>query len=767
MPFAISLLALVAVVVTISRRVYRDDRRSIASSVISSVPHALVLAALSIMAFLGLLDEVPLSVSLPVAAAMCSMGALSAFRPSVAAYFEHTGQGLRTVGSLGLLVLASVAAWLAIETGTNTRMLDGTMHFWCVVIGFMTIWVMMAFGYLLTNRRSPIATLVAIACTLLGVAEYFVVTFKGMPILPSDLLALGTAAEVSGEYTYALTYLPVIGIACGMLSVTVCQMAGAMTERIERDWRNAVATGSFAALMMCLYVSHLVGISYYDDLTIQVRAWKPLPNYCSQGFIPSFISCAQKMIPEKPDGYDPDGADALIERLAGEYDEDAGKAAQSASQSLTGADSDDGGESVEPPTIVAVMNETFSDLSIYDGLDSGYEGPEFFKSLSRNGAVRSGILNTSAFGGGTCNTEFEFLTGCSMGYLSAGIYPYTLYDMSHVESLTGQLSDEGYETIAMHPNLATNWNRENVYSQFGFDEFLDISDFEGADTLRNHVSDAATYDRVLDVIGSSDERQFVFDVTMQNHSGYTTGMLIGSDEETDCHMPGLDSWALNEYLTCIEYSDRALEDFVGELRELDKPVMLVFFGDHQPSMGGKANDVSFDDPDDMTHTAREYQTVYLIWTNYDTETGKLYRDMTDEEREEFDGRPTTSDSMSVNYLGASVIRESGVGLTDYQKALLEVKDEMPSVSAVGHMSPTGEWSYNGEVDANGNDAYDELGTMQYRMLFDNGGSVFSMTLQGQANDTFGDERTVIDAIAGEFSLDDGGGDGDGDGGDGA
>ena len=193
MPFAISLLALVAVVAILSMRVYKTDRRSIASSVISSVPHALVLAALSIMAFLGLLDEVPLSVSLPVAAAMCGMGALSAFRPSVAAYFEHTGQVLRTVGSLGLLVLASVAAWLAIETGTNTRMLDGTMHFWCVVIGFMTIWVMMAFGYLLTNRRSPIATLVAIACTLLGVAEYFVVTFKGMPILPSDLLALGTA----------------------------------------------------------------------------------------------------------------------------------------------------------------------------------------------------------------------------------------------------------------------------------------------------------------------------------------------------------------------------------------------------------------------------------------------------------------------------------------------------------------------------------------------------------------------------------------------
>lgn len=109
---------------------------------------------------------------------------------------------------------------------------------------------------------------------------------------------------------------------------------------------------------------------------------------------------------------------------------------------------------------------------------------------------RSGTLYVSAYGGGTCNTEFEFLTGNSMSYLGSGVYPYTIYDLLDTKNLAEQFKDLGYTTTAMHPNHGTNWNRENVYSGFGFDRFMTINDFQDAEKLRGMVSDAATYDKI-------------------------------------------------------------------------------------------------------------------------------------------------------------------------------------------------------------------------------------------------------------------------------
>ena len=131
----------------------------------------------------------------------------------------------------------------------------------------------------------------------------------------------------------------------------------------------------------------------------------------------------------------------------------------------------------------------------------------------------------SAYGGGTCNTEFEFLTGNSMSYLGSGVYPYTIYDLLDTKNLAEQFKDLGYTTTAMHPNHGTNWNRENVYSGFGFDRFMTINDFQDAEKLRGMVSDAATYDKILEMLESDSAPQFIFDVTMQNHSGYDTGLL--------------------------------------------------------------------------------------------------------------------------------------------------------------------------------------------------------------------------------------------------
>ena len=164
------------------------------------------------------------------------------------------------------------------------------------------------------------------------------------------------------------------------------------------------------------------------------------------------------------------------------------------------------------------------------------------------------------------------------------MYPYTIYNMETTGNLAEQFKSLGYSTTAMHPNHATNWNRENVYKDFGFDQFLSINDFQGADTLRGMVTDQATYDKILELLDQNADPQFIFDVTMQNHSGYDTGLLPADKQmhlnidTTDLDAKTVEDGTLSdvdEYVSCIEQSDQALRYFLNALNKLDRKVVVV------------------------------------------------------------------------------------------------------------------------------------------------------------------------------------------------
>lgn len=230
------------------------------------------------------------------------------------------------------------------------------------------------------------------------------------------------------------------------------------------------------------------------------------------------------------------------------------------------------------------MNETFADMSVFDGIRSaGYEGPRQYNSLA--GVIQRGPLIVSVCGG-TANSEFEFLTGNSMAFMGTGKYAYQLYDLSEVDSLVKQFEELGYASAAMHPQDPVNWKRSTAYEQLGFDEFLSISDFEGAPVYHAGVTDAATYDKIIELLERNDAPQLIFDVTMQNHGGYGADS-VPAEDVVQLDIPGVSpevAMPLGVYLACIERSDSDVAYFIQRLQALDRPVVLVFFGDHQPGM---------------------------------------------------------------------------------------------------------------------------------------------------------------------------------------
>lgn len=267
----------------------------------------------------------------------------------------------------------------------------------------------------------------------------------------------------------------------------------------------------------------------------------------------------------------------------------------------------------------------------------------------------------------------------------------------------------GYDTIAMHPNLATNWGRDVVYPTFGFDRFLDINDFTGADRLRNMVTDEATYDKIYESLTTNKNPQFFLNVTMQNHGGYETGALP-TDMVKHYRVHGINNPALDEYLALIDESDRAMEKFLEQLSKLDRKVVVVFFGDHQPSIANEYNKLITDDPSDLVHQERERTTEYMIWANYDVAGAKKNQQL----------------DTSTNFLAADMLQLIGGPLTDLNKAELVMRhSDMPVLNLLGYQDKSGTWNDISTKAAQkaGTPAAQlrlDLQTLQYKQLFGDG-----------------------------------------------
>ncbi|WP_072369816.1 LTA synthase family protein [Thermophilibacter mediterraneus] len=592
---------------------------------------------------------------------------------------------LRALASVVAVLACTVLGFLAMELTYNELALSIALNYAAIEMAIVLGATLVLF-FLLQRRGAGPAIVVAL-CWVIGLAQYFVARFKASALLPNDLFVLQTAAAVSGSYVYAVSGRVLVGLSCVMLAVAVCSLVAAARPRSAQAAVRArlVNLGCALASLVALCAGVTVP-SYFDDLGVGMEYWYSLDYYERQGFLTTFVAVAQDLPIDVPEGYTAEEASQTEQLRAAAYDGGAGASedAQVAREQF---------EELRP-TVICIMNETFADLSSLDGESWGYEGPERYRSI--DDAVLTGDLSVSVLGGGTCNSEFEFLTGVPLAFVGDGKYPYSLYDLSGAPSLARQFSELGYATTALHPNYASNWNRDRVYEALGFDRFLSIDDFQGAETFHSGVSDEATYEKILELLEQDDGPQLIFDVTMQNHSAYDQEN-IGEVEQY--HIDGLSSYdndRLSEYLACIEESDRALAEFVDELRELDRPVVLCFFGDHQPALSTIVNDALFPGEDELAHGLRTHETTYVIWANYDVAGS---------------GQASERLDTSVCYLGALLAEAVGAPLTDYQKAELTVREELPAVSLVGTCLADGSWLAYGSDDVPA--SYDDLANMTY------------------------------------------------------
>lgn len=590
--------------------------------------------------------------------------------PLVSELINQTDVATGTVACIcrDIIIIAAVAilSFVSLEIACNETFYRIPANSFGFSVGLLASILLSL--YLLGQRHGGAMVLVPVACCILGIAEHFVMTFKGEAILPSDILALGTAMEVSEGYEFTFTAGIVTSLALLEISLGLLSLIRPRKLSTPAHVLPAIA-GNLCAFLLVSVIS-LLGFSSIDleqALNFGFDRWQPICTYVSQGFITSFTEMVNELPIEKPEGYTPDETKNIEQELVVAYDSTYGSSEQRTAAVAQFNEI--------KPTVIAVMNESFTDLSCFEQLKAaGYFGPNYYNSLPDT-LVR-GTMLASVTGGGTANSEFEFLTGATTAFVGVGKIPYQLYQMSDVDSLAKDLKELGYVATAMHPQNPVNYHRDKIYQQLGFGEFLSIDDFGDAPYYHNGVCDYVTYDKILELLRTDERPQFIFDVTMQNHGGYEIGS-VPAEELTNYWVEGASentNAMLNTYLTCINASDRDLEYFINELRNIGRPVVLVFFGDHQPSIATSLNDELYPQEDTASHAFRVHQSTYFVWANYEIAGNNELN---------------VYDTVGANEIAAIVLNKIGAPLTDYQKALLATRSDVPSINVAGYLGADG------------------------------------------------------------------------------
>lgn len=507
--------------------------------------------------------------------------------------------------------------------------------------------------FLLTNRLRFTNLFTTIALALIAAAEYFVVLFRGRPIMVWDVLAVGTAATVAGNYTYTITSHLVLAI----LALTAAMSAASkVTFRIRRLRIRLAAAGVGAAALACyLYTFYNVAMTKYD---LAINMWDPASSYADSGYVLCTFVYLDYMMVEKPDGYSPEAVREIM---------DAQEERESPKE-----------DAVTPVNLICIMNESLCDLRVIGDFQTSQEFLPFLDSLTEN--TVKGNLYMPVFGSMTCNSEYEFLTGNNMAFLPSGSVAYQVYVKPDTYSIVSTLKAEGYRAVAMHPYPAANWNRDRVFQYLGFDEFLAEEAFEDSERLRDYVSDKGTYDKIIELVEEKEEGEklFLFDVTMQNHGGYD---MYYENFSEDVFLTGYSGYPkTDQYLSLVKKSDEAFEYLVNYFSGVEEPTMIVMFGDHQPSIEtgfyeqvyGKA----YEDWG-LAEQLKRFITPFVIWTNYESGEAAYY------------------EQLSAHYLSTLMLDRANIPLTDFHVFLRNTMDRLPVVHPIGYVLPDGtatDWS---------------------------------------------------------------------------
>ena len=548
------------------------------------------------------------------------------------------------------------------------------------LINLIFFYLLEFFFYALTGSLRTSLYILSVPAFVFGLCDHYVYLFRGNTIVPWDLMSLGTALSVSGDYDYKpdrTTILVILYFLILWISLFFCKSS----IRRKRKLRLKIVILS-ALMLFLIYIPFVQSEHTVKTLKIYDKLFTPATMTMRDGMAYAFLYDLQFLKVKKPPGYNRKKTGSALKDKYGE--------------GTTVAKGDE-----NTPNIIVVMCEAFSDPGVLTEFEVNKDYMPFIRSLYEDDNCISGNLNVSVLGGNTPNTEFEFLTGSTMAFLPAGSIPFQQFIRKRTDAIPSYLSEMGYNTEAMHPYKAGGWDRNRVYPLLGFDNMFFLDHFMGNEygKVRKYVSDEALFNEIINRYKKNGKKSpfFSFNVTMQNHSDYTEDF---DNFDPDIEVTGLDNVrSIERYLSLEKLTDNAFKDLISYFDSISDPSIVVFFGDHQPTDSVvepllNLNGKSCSDLNEEELMLR-YKVPFFIWANYDI-AGEKDLDI------------------SANYLGNLVLKTAGLELKGYRAFLEEQYRETPVVTPVRTVHKDG----SDETTDIKDPALQNYRCMQYYVMFD-------------------------------------------------
>lgn len=501
------------------------------------------------------------------------------------------------------------------------------------------------------------------------VANYYTVAFRGTPFILSDILSTKTALGVAHGYKFVLDQRMLVAFFVLALFTSFGTFVNVRNQKFLQRFIVGVAGVALGSVMIYLLL-------YTETITknhFTSHAFVPTVSSRQNGLPLNLIQSLKGSFIEVPEGYSEEAVEKIIE-------------SQNQPQTATAIYSE-----TSKPNIIVIMNESFTDFDYLLHVQLTEEPLPKFKALSDN-CIR-GTLISSIYGGNTPNSEFEFLTGCSLAFLPQGIVTFQQLIDHELPTFVTHLKDLGYSSTAIHLYNPEYFSRSRIYPLLGFDEFISIENSNvPVDMVYDYASDASSFNAIEKIYENSNGNPFfAFCVTIQNHGGYWHW-------GRDVRVTNANSDYANDYATLLKKTDDAFADLIGYFSKVKEPTLIVMYGDHQPNLFEDFYESIWDGYffTDEEQTYLKAKVPFIIWANYDIEE-------------------CTYDDMSINYLAPIVLKTAGLPLSGYQTYLDNLRKSIPVVSGIGYVDKDGLYFTN-SADSKYEDLLRDYSFMQYYYL---------------------------------------------------
>lgn len=489
---------------------------------------------------------------------------------------------------------------------------DGNFVFVLNVILVALLYLMLL---MLFNRFWTASIVILAVGIIVAAIEHFKVEIRYEAILPADLGFLGSNTGNMLTFIPAGAHVTIL-VALGAFAVLLALILvlrhfdGRKGRMIRTDNLSLNLTSRLILLLLPILVFALycIHVSTTDSLANKFsRAlgdtpsmWDSVYDAQRNGPLVAFTRQLNPKIMDKPSNY----SEETMKKVAARYQKEAETINASRTNNLTDS------------TVVYVLSESFSDPSRVPGLKTNKDSMPNIRKIKAG--TTSGLMLSSGYGGGTANLEYMGLSGLSMANFESSLSsPYQqLVPSQHWTPTINQLWGAPVNSLGYHSYESSMYSRATNYKKFGFSHFYTLT---GPDVIKYqdkidespYVSDKSSYDSAMEGIKSGKTNKFIQIITMQNHMPYhewyenndytaesTTGTPLGDDEQQ----------SIETYQKGVEITDQATQEFLNELDALDKPVTVVFYGDHLPGIYSSASE-------DDNNSLALHLTDYFIWSN--------------------------------------------------------------------------------------------------------------------------------------------------------